>query len=97
MIDVTERACQELKRILTSTVDNSYARLRLVARDQGNLGLGVDVELPGDEVVEYGGSGLLLVEHGLAASLEGVTIDVEDSDGGIQLVICEKASSTAGD
>ena len=91
MVDVTERARKELKRILTSTVDNSYARLRLVARGQGNLGLGIDIELPGDEVLEHEGSRLLLVEHGLATSLEGVAIDVDETEEGIQLVICQKA------
>ena len=91
MIDVTDCARQELKRILSSNVDNSYARLRLIARDQGCFGLGIDVELPGDEVVEYEGSGLLLVEHELAVSLKGVTIDVDDTPDGTQIVICEKS------
>ena len=90
MIDVTDSARQELKRILSSSVDNSYARLRLVDRGQGCLGLGIDIELPGDEVIEHEGSGLLLVGHELASSLESVTIDVDDTPDGTQLVICEK-------
>ena len=91
MVDVTERARKELKRILTSTVDNSYALLRLVASGQGKLGLGIDIELPGDEVLEHQGSGLLLVEHELAARLEGIAIDVDETEEGTQIVICEKA------
>ena len=91
MIDVTVCARQELKKILSSKVDNSYAFLRLIARGQGRLGLGIDIESPGDEVVEYEGSGLLLVEHELAESLKGVTIDVDDTPDGTQLVICAKS------
>ncbi|MFQ5997140.1 MAG: hypothetical protein ACE5KP_05900 [Dehalococcoidales bacterium] len=93
MINVTERARQELKRILTASVDNWYARLRLIPRGEGRIGLGIDIEMPGDEVVEYEGSGLLVVEHELAASLEGVILDVEDNGEGAQLVICEKSPS----
>ena len=91
MINVTERARKELKRILTSSVDNWYARLRLISRGQGRLGLGVDVEMPGDDVVEHEGSGLLVVEHELAASLDGVILDVEDNGEGTQLVLCERS------
>ena len=92
MISVTERARSELKRILTSIVDDPNARLRLIARGQGDLGLGIDIELPGDEVVKTDGSGLLVVEYGLAVTLEGVALDVDDTDEGTQLVICEKRS-----
>ena len=91
MINVSERARQELKRILTSSVDNWYARLRLISRGQGRLGLGIDIEMPGDEVVEHEGSGLLVVEHELAASLEGVMLDVENNGEGTQLVLCERS------
>ena len=91
MVDVTERARKELKRILTSTVDNSYALLRLVASEQGNLSLGIDIELPGDEVLKHQGSGLLLVEHELATRLEGIAIDVDETEEGTQIVICGKA------
>ena len=93
MINVTDRARKELKRILTSKVDYSYARLRLISRSQGRLGLGIDIEMPGDEIVEHEGSGLLVVEHELAANLEGVTLDVEDNGESTQLVLCERSQS----
>jgi len=93
MINVTDRARTELKRILTSKVDYSYARLRLISRGQGRLGLGIDIEMPDDEIVEYEGSGLLVVEHELAANLEGVTLDVEDNGESTQLVLCERSQS----
>jgi Fe-S cluster assembly iron-binding protein IscA len=90
MIEVTERAKKELKGLLTSTVDHPEACLRLRTGEEGKLGLGIDVELPGDQVVEHEGSKLLVVEAELANSLKNVAIDVEDSDEGRQFIIIDK-------
>lgn len=87
MIEVTERASQELKRILYSNVDMPQARLRLMDRGQGHLGLGIDIETPGDKLVERDGSTVLVVEQGLASSLKGVILDVDDTLEGPELVI----------
>ncbi|MBI2329181.1 MAG: hypothetical protein HYU85_06060 [Chloroflexi bacterium] len=91
MIRVTERARQELKRILSEKVDWPEARLRLLDRGQGKLGLGVDIELPGDRAVKYKGTKVLIVEAGLASNLKGVTLDVDDTAEGIELVLSEKS------
>jgi Fe-S cluster assembly iron-binding protein IscA len=91
MIGVTERAKRELKGILTNNVDHPFACLRLRLNDRGRLGLGIDVEMPDDKVIEYEGSKLLLVEQELASNLEDITIDVEDGDEGSQLVIIDKS------
>ena len=91
MINVTERAKQELKRLLTASVDWPEGRLRLMDRGQGKLGLGIDIETPHDQVVEYEGIKLLIVEPGLAANLKRVTLDVNDTPEGAELVICEKS------
>ena len=88
MIHVTERAKQELRSLLTAKVDWPEARLRLVDRGQGKLGLGIDIEVPGDQVVDYYGRKLLVVEPGLATNLKGVTLDVDDNPEGTELVIC---------
>ena len=87
MINITARAKQALHKLLTTNVDLPEGRLRLVDRGQGKLGLGVDIEMPGDELVEYNGSTILVVERVLAANLEGVTLDVEDSAEGSNLVL----------
>ena len=87
MINVTEQAKQILKRILAANVDLSQGRLRLMDRGQGKLGLGIDIEMPGDELVKYDGSTVLVVERGLATNLKGVTLDVEDGVKGSELVI----------
>jgi len=90
MINITRRAKKALKRILTAHVDLPEGRLRLMDRGQGNLGLGIDIEMPGDKLVQYGGSPVLIIERGLAANLKGVTLDVEDSVKGSELVILYK-------
>ena len=94
MISVTEHARQELKSILSANVDHPQACLRLTAGEQGQLGLGIDIEASGDWVAEHEGSKVLLVENGLAASLEGMTLDVEDTGEGSELVICESGRAS---
>jgi len=91
MIDVTERAKEELKKLLDSSVDWPGARLRLIDRGQGSLGLGIDIESEGDSVVEYEGVALLVVEEGLASRLDRVMLDVDNTADGVELVICELA------
>ena len=91
MIGVTELAKKELKRILTDNVDHPEACLRLRINDQGQLGLGIDIKMPDDKVIEYEGSKLLLVDWELADSLENIALDVEESDEGSHLVIVDKS------
>ena len=88
MVNVTDRTKQELRRLLFNTVDMPQARLRVIDRGQEVLGLGIDIEGPNDEVLEYDGSVVLIVECGLATRLKGVTIDVDDTDKGPELIIC---------
>ncbi len=89
MINVTERAKQELKRLHEAYVDWPDGCLRVIDRGQGNLGLGIDLEEPGDKVVEYEGARLLTVAPELATSVKRVTIDVNDTPEGAELVIYE--------
>ena len=91
MVNVTERAKQELKILLSRKVDSPKARLRLMDRGKGILGVGVDIEAPGDQIVEYEGVKVLIVEPGLATNLKGVTLDVDDTLEGAKLVISEEA------
>jgi Fe-S cluster assembly iron-binding protein IscA len=89
MITITERAKQELSKLLAEKVDWPGARLRLIDRGQGKLGLGVDIEAPGDRIVEYEGRKVLIVEPELAKSVQGVTLDVDDTPEGTELVVSE--------
>ena len=92
MIYVTERAKQELQRLLATSVDWPGARLRLMDRGQGKLGLGIDIEATDDHVVDYEGTKLLVVEPGLASNLRQITLDVDDTPDGVELVIDEEVA-----
>jgi len=91
MLSVTEGACRELKRMLSEKVDWPGARLRLIDRGEGVLGLGIDIELSGDKIIEYEGTRVLIVESDLATKLKGITLDIDDSPAGAELVISEKS------
>ena len=93
MVNVTEKAGQELKRILITAVDMPQARLRLIDRGQGKLGLGIDVEMPGDKLVDHDGSTVLVIEPEFASSLAEVTIDVDDTSDGVELVVSDGSES----
>jgi len=90
MIGVTERAKSALKEILTSKVDNPQACFRLQADDQGQIGIIIDIEMPGDKTVEHEGSTLLVAEQQLAESMNHLAIDIDDSSEGSHLIITEK-------
>ncbi len=87
MITVTDSAKAALKEILLNKVDNSYALLRLTSPGKGQLGLGIDVELPEDNALEYENAKLLLVDSKLADTLQGVTLDIDQTPQGLELVI----------
>ena len=91
MIGVTERAREELKRILVANTDRPEACLRLTANEQGQLGLAIDVERQDDQIVEHEDSKVLLVEKDLADTLHGITIDVEDTPAGARLIISSES------
>ncbi len=92
MIHVTERAEQELRRISLLFKNALWleASMRLMDRGQGNLGIFPDIEVPGDRVLEYEGTKVLVVEPELANNLKEVTIDVDETPEGPELVVSEK-------
>jgi hypothetical protein len=90
MIDITEHAKQELIRLLNAKVDWPGALLRLIDRGQGKLGLGIDIQKPDDLVIDYEGKRLMLVESALADNLADITLDVDDTPDGPELVLIEK-------
>ena len=92
MLGVTKRAREVLKGILSEKVDNPQAGLRLITSGQrGQFALSIDIEMPGDHVVEHKGSKVLLVDEGLAARFEGTTLDVEDTPRGPMLVLFQES------
>ena len=90
MIHVTEQAKVELRKLLDTSVDWPGARLRLLDRGRGKLGLGIDIEGESDQVVVYEGEKVLVVEDDLASRLDCITLDVDVTEEGAELVICER-------
>jgi len=90
MITITERAKRALRKLLHTKVDLPEGRLRLIDRGRGKLGLGVDIEMSGDELVKYGNETILVIERGLNQNLKGVTLDVENGVEGPELIIYDK-------
>ena len=88
MLNFTEGAKQELKRILETSVEMPQARLRLCDRGGGELGLGIDIEESDDRVVKHRGTRILVVNRRLASKLNNITVDVDNTPSGPKLVIC---------
>ena len=87
MATVTESAKGLLKEILTAHSDDPEMGVRLALDPQGQLGIALGKEEPGDQVVEHQESKVLLVASELAPALEEVTLDVEDTADGPKLVV----------
>ena len=62
MIIVIERAKQELKSMLLAIGADPEERRRLMPCPDGKCVLALDTELAGDQVVEYEGSKVLLLD-----------------------------------
>ncbi len=92
MIYITERAKQELKRLLDTKVNWPGARLRFMDRGQGRFGLGIDIEKPDDIVMEFEGAKLMVIEPRLATDIKHFMLDVDDTPGGPELVIIEEVT-----
>ena len=89
MIGVTDQAKRQLKKVYDN-VDMAQAGIRLVDRGGANIGLGIDIEKSGDKTVEFEGCKILKVEQSLADRLTGITLDVEETEEGPQLVLLGK-------
>ncbi len=91
MLAVTDLAKEELKKILFQKVDHPLAGIRLIRGEQpDSFGLTIDIEIPGDDVVEFNGSKVLIVDHELSKDLDGNILDIEDATQGNSFVVIEK-------
>ncbi len=87
MLTVTNGAKQLLLEALLANTDDPEVGLRLALGPGGQLALVLDKEAEGDQVVEHEGSKVLLVGAELAFVVDGVTIDVRDTEDGPRLVV----------
>ncbi len=93
MLTVTERAKSTLARLKKqSQIEDDDVGLRLSMAagpepGESQFGLRADREIVGDQVVEFGGAKVLLVEEELADTLSDATIDAEPTGQGDDLII----------
>ena len=87
MLQVTERASQELSQVLGQVEKQPEQTLRLVSDPQAGYRLTLDVEQEGDQVVEHQGSTVLVLSSDLARDLEGAVLDVQETPAGPALTI----------
>lgn len=87
MMTVTEQAAQELRSILSDTATKPEQTLRLVMRPGGGLGLSLDEEREGDQVVTAEGEKVLVVAPSVAETLADATIATQETEEGRKLVI----------
>ena len=87
MLTVTEDAKQILKEKLLANTDDPDRCLRLKGEPGGQLGLVLDKETPGDDVVEHEETKVLLIGAELADVVDELTLTTEDTPGGPKLVI----------
>ncbi len=90
MLTVTDGAKRELKKTLSAHTDDPEVSLRLELKPTGQLGLVLDREEKGDQVVEHEETKILLVASELVPAVEGITLDVQDTADGPKLVISKE-------
>ena len=94
MIYVTQEAKQELKTLLTTKDDLKESSLRLVDKGKGKLNLVSDVAKPNDQVVEYEGKVLLVIEPGLTSEDRNISLDAYTASDVHRVVISEEVTDT---
>jgi Fe-S cluster assembly iron-binding protein IscA len=87
MVNVTERAKDQLKNLLDARGDHPSVGLRLGTTAWGQYSVFPDRERGDDEVVEYHGSVVLLVGQDIAQMMGGTTIDCDERAPNPRLVL----------
>jgi len=93
MIVITDSARVELKKLLSENSEEIDTLLRLTANEEGQLGLILDHEQPGDNIVEHEGTKVFAIEGDLASNLNGITLDVEKTPEGPMLTLKQEGCS----
>jgi len=87
MMIVTEDAKQELRRRLVAQTNDPEIGLRLRLNLPGRFRLVLGRESDGDQVIEYGGSKVLLIGRDSADLVAGWTLGVRYTAEGSKLVL----------
>lgn len=84
MMSVTEKALELLAALVERADAGDAAAVRIVARQEG-WGIEMDQPRPEDETVEYRERTVLILDAGVADTLQESTLDVHDSPKGLRL------------
>ena len=90
MLNVTESAKQMLKDLLVANTDKPEFGLRLVASESGQLTLVLGQEKEGDQVIEYQGSKVLLLDGETSIFLDEKRLDGQDTPQGPVLALSKE-------
>ena len=94
MLNVTTPARIELLSKLMDTLESDPTPARdpeemgfRIVSTEGQLGLTLDVSRPGDETVEHEGCSVLFVDSRTSSFLDGLTLDLVESENGLSLAL----------
>jgi len=87
MITVTAEAAQVLKTRAQAEISDPEEAFRLVPAGSDRLGLTIDKEQEGDQVVEHEGVKVLLIGTELADAVDRLVLDCEDAPEGRRLIV----------
>jgi hypothetical protein len=90
VIYVTKEAKQELSKYLSINKRSGNSSLRIVDKGQGKLELIADARRPDDEVVEFEGKILLVIEPALSSGPKNISLDAYTSADVHRVVISEE-------
>jgi len=90
MIYVTKEAKQELIKLLPGNGDAQDMSLRIIDKGQGQLELVSDCAKPDDEVVEFEGRILLVIEQKLISGQRNISLDAYTAADVHRIVISEE-------
>jgi len=91
MLTVTEKAKQELKKMLLNRSEDTNKALRIEFKEPAQVGLVVDEEKEGDQVIQLGDMNILLIGEDVAQIFDGVVLDVREDQNGSKLVVRKSA------
>jgi Fe-S cluster assembly iron-binding protein IscA len=95
MLVITERAADQLARLLSQNVPGVRQAVRLSLDRSGRLAMTIDVPHAGDTLVRRDEVVLLIVEGRLSPQLAGRVLDVPDADGGREFTLKPKDRGVA--
>ena len=91
MVAIKTRAKKELRRIVETRPPDEGKYLRLTAppvwEGEGEFGIVIDEERVGDNIVDFGGIRILIIDPGVADNLSNAVLDFKDSPQGSRFTL----------